>query len=171
MILYHLCGKGDISAGLYKHTPMSANAVMFDLVDEQGGRAAPTRPSAPDASLLGIDLTGAPDCLCVYRSACSKSITLQKNAKRAGLYPYTPQHAKDNGDPPKTVRSGGLDVVDVERWRLRAAQEEDEEFAPYITLLERGERALRGSYDRSSAESTLMSADGFEINFGGLQVT
>ena len=115
--LYHLCGEGDISAGLYKHTPVDAKAVMFDLTDKHGGRDAPTRPAAPDASRLGIDLTGAPDCLCVYRLACSKSITVQKNAKRAGLYPYTPQPAKDNGDPPKTVRSGALGVVDVERCR------------------------------------------------------
>ena len=54
-------------------------------------------------------------------------------------------------------------MVDVERWRLRAAQEDDEEFAPFITLLERGERALRGSYDRSLAESTLMAVSDFEI--------
>ena len=95
MILYHLCGKGEISGGAYKHTPMTSNVVMFDLTDKQGYHAAPTWPLAPDASCPGIDLTGAPDCLCVYRLSCPKSITLQKNAKRAGLYPYTPQSAND----------------------------------------------------------------------------
>ena len=121
-------------------------------------------PLAPDAeSSPGIDLSGAPDCLCVYRLACPKSITLQKNARRAGLYPHTPHPAKENAEPPKAVRSGGLDVVDVERWRLRSAQEDDEEFAPFITLLERGERKLRSSYDRSLAESTLMAVSDCEI--------
>ena len=73
-----------------------------------------------------------------------------------------PPAAAKSAEAPKTVRSGALDVVDVERWRLRAAQEEDEEFAPFITLLERGERTLRGSYDRSTAESTLMAVGDYE---------
>ena len=97
-------------------------------------------------------MTGTPSFLCVYRLGSQKSMTLQKSARRAGLYPYVPPVVAKNAEAPKTVRSGALDVVDVERWRLRAAQEEDEEFAPFITLLERGERTLRGSHDRSTSK-------------------
>ena len=79
------------------------------------------------------------------------------------MYPYTPPTSTKSADAPKTIRSGALDVVDVERWRLRAAQEEDEEFVPFITLLERGERTLRGSYDRSTSEATLMAVKDYEM--------
>ena len=102
----------------------------------------------------------------MYRLASPKSVTLQKSAKRAGLYPYGPPSAPKSSDAPKAVRSGALDTVDVERWRLRAAQEEDEEFAPFITLLERGERTLRGSYDRTTSEAALMVVQDYEIADG-----
>ena len=101
--------------------------MMLDLTDGRGCHAAPTWPLTPDANCPGIDLSGAPDCLCVYRLSCPKSITLQKSARRAGLYPHTPRPVSKDADPPKAVRAGGLEVVDVERWRLRSAQEEDEE--------------------------------------------
>ena len=110
-----------------------------------------------------MGISGAPSFLCVYRLASHKSKTLVKGAKRAGLYPYQPPTPTKNAEAPGTVRSGALDAIDVERWRLRAAQEEDEEFSPLITLLERGERTLRNSHDRSTSESTLMSVMDYEM--------
>ena len=49
----------------------------------------------------------------MYRLGSLKSTSLQKSAKRAGLYPYVPPTAAKNAEAPKTIRSGALDVVDV----------------------------------------------------------
>ena len=86
----------------------------------------------------------------MYRLATKKPSSLIKAARRAGLYPYSLTEAPKDAEAPKTVRGlEALDVVDVERWRLRAAQEEDEEMNPFIVLLERDEQTLGRSFDRS----------------------
>ena len=91
---------------------------------------------APGADISpGLEVSGASSFLYVHRLGLQGSVTLQKNARRAGLYPYVPPIAAKSAEAPRTFRSGALDVVDVERWRLRAAQEEDEEFVPFITLV------------------------------------
>ena len=155
ILLYHLCNKGEITGGAFKHTSLEGKALMLDRVGQEAVVAGDASASSTDndpAPSPGLEVSGAPCFLCVYRLASQKSNALLKSARRAGLYPHIPPIAAKSADAPKTVRSGALDV---ERWRLRAAQEEDEEFAPFITLLGRGERTLHGSHDRSMSEATL----------------
>ena len=135
VLLYYLSGKCHITEGQYRHTQLSGKAVSFEV---QRSRKGSRKGSIPKGSLAAdakptVALSGAPDCLCVHRLATKKSITLIKSARRAGLYPYNLPDVGKVADTPRTVRSPeALDVVDVEHWRLRTAQEEDEEMNPFI---------------------------------------
>ena len=59
-----------------------------------------------------------------------------------------------------------MGVLEIERWRLRAGQEEDLELAPYICALEKGEQVLRRKYERSLAERTMSDVSEYEIRDG-----
>ena len=90
LLLDHLCGKGEVTGGAFKHTDVGGRAVMLDLDPAVGNATQGRFPVAPNPEgVPGLGISGAPDFLCVYRLATHKSVTLQKNARRAGLYPYT----------------------------------------------------------------------------------
>ena len=67
---------------------------------------------------------------------------------------------------PSSTRSGPLGVVDIERWRLRAGQEEDPDLAPYLCALEKGEHTLRRKYERSLAEQVMHDIIDYEVKDG-----
>ena len=52
---------------------------------------------------------------------------------------------------------------DIERWRLKTHQDQDDDFAPMICLLEEGEPALWKKYDRRTAMLTCRDQTRFEI--------
>ena len=56
-----------------------------------------------------------------------------------------------------------MDLLDVERWRLRQAQESDEEVAPYLVYLEHGERELRRRWSHKEAELVLAERGHFDV--------
>jgi hypothetical protein len=82
-----------------------------------------------------------------YQSRARKPAALVAEARRSGLYPWQPS------DDPK-VRHGGLPTsgiagveggaLGVERWRLRAAQDEDEELRPFLVVAAQERRAESG---------------------------
>ena len=56
--------------------------------------------------------------------------------------------------------------MDIERWRLRAGQEEDPELAPYLCALEKGEHTLRRKYERSLSEQVVQEIGAYEVKDG-----
>ena len=84
ILMYHLVGNGEITGGSFKHTALEGKAVMFDL--EHEARAAMLRDGprlAPDAEVRpGLETSGTPSFLCVYRLVSQKSTALRKSAKR-----------------------------------------------------------------------------------------
>ena len=76
----------------------------------------------PEAGALAVVVYG-------YRYAERKPDSVLKQACRAGLYPWQPEQQRNSGYTlPALFRPDDcLTAWDVERWRLRAAQEQDEE--------------------------------------------
>ena len=59
-----------------------------------------------------------------------------------------------------------MGIVDIERWRIRAGQEEDPGLAPYICALEKGEHTLRRRYERSLVEQVMNDITDYEMKNG-----
>ena len=79
-----------------------------------------------------------------------KTKAVMQEAARAGLYAYQPEvDHKPKVQAVPTLRS---DAIDVDRWAIRARQEEDEDLLPIIILLEQGEAAMRRKTDRRNAD-------------------
>ena len=105
--------------------------------------------------------------LVLYRLKQQKTVDNMQKAKRAGLYPHVPAAVtKQKQGVPSSSRSGPLGTVDIERWRLRAGQEEDPELAPYLCALEKGEHTLRRKYERSLAEQVVQEIGDYEVKDG-----
>ena len=103
-----------------------------------------------------LSLKGEGTILVLYRLKQIKTMDNWNKAKRAGIYPYYPTATNQRKQGvPSSSRSGPLGVVEIERWRLRQGQEEDQELAPYLCALEKGEHALRRKYERSLAEQVI----------------
>ena len=73
VLLYHLCGKGQITEGQFKHTSVAGKAVMLDLQRKHGVARSGSNPEGSPAahSQPTVALSGASDFLCVYRLATS----------------------------------------------------------------------------------------------------
>ena len=74
VLLYHLRDNCEVTGGPYNHTSLVGKAVMLDLKDKR------VEPLAPDAVSRGVEISGAPSFLCVYRLASHKSKTLVRRA-------------------------------------------------------------------------------------------
>ena len=91
LILYHLCGKGHITEGPCAGTPLSGKAALLEVGPARTGVPGwgqSTLDARAGSAIPSVAVTGAPDCLCVYRLATKKPSGLLKAARRAGLYPY-----------------------------------------------------------------------------------
>ena len=105
------------------------------------------------ATLLRRDTEGAPlilkgesTLLVLYRLKQQKTVENLQKAKRAGLYPHCPTATRQQKQGvPSATRSGPLGIVDIERWRLRAGQEEDPGLAPYLCALEKESTCSEGN--------------------------
>ena len=105
--------------------------------------------------------------LYIYRLGQRKSQVELAEARQAGLYPWQPpQNHEHSTDTSPEVRSGSMGVIDIERWRLRAGQEEDEELAPFLVCLEHGELAMRKTCNRKTAELMVQELDEYEVAQG-----
>ena len=127
------------------------------------------RPHCLDEGLKvsSIKIEGEGTLLVLYRLKQPKTVENVKKAKRAGLYPYCPKAAQQSKDGvPSSTRTGPMGIADIERWRIRAGQEEDPELAPYICALENGEHTLRRKYERSLAEQVMHDITDYDIKDG-----
>ena len=57
-------------------------------------------------------------------------------------------------------------MLEVERWRLRQAQEADGEIAPFLTFFEYGERELRKKWSRKEAGIVKADLVSYELRDG-----
>ena len=103
-----------------------------------------------------LKLEGEGALLILYRLKQQKTVENVNKAKRAGLYPYCPKAMQQSkAGVPSATRSGPMGIGDIERWRIRAGQEEDPDLAPYLCALEKGEHTLRRKYERSLGGASL----------------
>ena len=117
-----------------------------------------------DADNVKLRLIGDATLLVLYRLKQQKTVENVTKAKRAGLYPHSPTAtAQKKEGTPSSTRSGPLGTVDIERWRIRAGQEEDPDLAPYLCALEKGEHTLRRKYERSLAEQVVQESGDYEV--------
>ena len=100
-----------------------------------------------DGGIVPVIGAGAPVVVvCFYRYNYGKPRAIREALQRAGFYPWHPAKravSDKAGIPEKQPQREKQDILDVERWRLRVAQEQDEDCEPYITYLERGEHQVR----------------------------
>lgn len=90
----------------------------------------------------------------MYRLRNRKPYAVIASAKRAGLCPHQPDVDPPARGSPESLRRGSLSILEVERWRLRAAQE-DEECGVLLSRMEKGENANKRKYERSAVELAL----------------
>lgn len=106
-----------------------------------------------------------------YKLGPRKPKAVLEEARRAGLWAYQPEETPlttrtGQTGAPTEIRTDLFDIIDLERWRLRSAQDEDEDAKHFIKLLEVGERELRKTTDRKTAELTLRHQDEYRMENG-----
>lgn len=108
--------------------------------------------------------------LIFYKIGRPKPKGILAEARRAGLWAHQPDEAPramaEWTGAPTEIREDLLDIVDLERWRLRAAQDDDPDANPLIKLLEGGERELRKVMDKKAAELTLRHQSEYSMKDG-----
>ena len=108
-----------------------------------------------------------------YRFDQRKGPALLGEARREGLYPWQPERP-DITPGNKSIEVAGEPAegkLGLERWRLRAAQGEDEDLKGQLILLERGEREVRKTLPQREAELVIRDGPNFVLRGGLLHRT
>ena len=99
-----------------------------------------------------------------YRYASRKPDTIIEEARRCGFYPWQPKErqmqAPSGAPQEEDILPGGvLGSLAVERYRLRAAQEADEQTMPHLVLQEQGVQETRRKYGRQQTDVLVKEVD------------
>jgi hypothetical protein len=159
IIILPLSGKIEVDLrtkeGRYKETLITNErhlVVMLEIHDTE----------------LAFSRTASAIAVVFYRIAVHKPVKLLHQLRGKGFYPHQVHKEQKWADGvPQSGFTKVNDILDVERWKLRARQEKDDAVGPILQYKEMGYAGLYKKYGREIAEKVIREDSDFVLD-GGL---